>query len=80
MLAKQGEFLGLFSFDNVAVVPLDAFRKYNNVRRGAEIRIKIKDKTRLNEAREELTGAMRRVREAVARRSAIIFDQRVAGL
>jgi putative ABC transport system permease protein len=62
VLAKQGEFLGLFSFDNVAVMPLDAFRKYNNVRRGAEVRVKIKDKTRLDEAREELIGAMRRVR------------------
>ncbi len=62
VLAKQGEFLGLFSFDNVAVIPLDAFRKYHNVRRGAELWVKIKDKTKLAEAREELTGAMRRVR------------------
>jgi putative ABC transport system permease protein len=62
VLAKQGEFLGLFSFDNVAVIPLPAFQKYNNVRRGAELRVKIKDKTKLNEAREELVGAMRRVR------------------
>jgi len=62
VLAKQGEFLGLFSFDNVAVIPLAVFEKYNSVRRGSELRVKIKDKTKLDEARDELVGAMRRVR------------------
>ena len=62
VVAKQGSFLGLFSFDNQAILPLEAFRKYFSVRRGAEIRVKITDKTRVADAREELTGAMRRVR------------------
>ena len=43
-------------------MPLEAFRKYFSVRRGAELRVKINDKTRVADAREELTGAMRRVR------------------
>jgi putative ABC transport system permease protein len=62
VVAKQGSFLGLFSFENQAILPLEAFRKYFSVRRGAEIRVKITDKTRVADAREELTGAMRRVR------------------
>lgn len=62
VVAKQGSFLGLFSFDNQAILPLEAFRKYFSVRRGAEIRVKITDKNRVADAREELTGAMRRVR------------------
>ena len=62
VFAKQGEFLGLFSFDNQVVVPLKAFQKYFGTRRGAELRVKITDKTKLATAKEELTGAMRRVR------------------
>jgi putative ABC transport system permease protein len=62
ILAKQGSFLGLFSFDNQAIIPLVAFKKNFGTRRGAELRIKIRDKDRVTEAREELQGAMRRVR------------------
>lgn len=62
VFAKQGEFLGLFSFDNQVVLPLGAFQKYFSTRRGAEIRVKAKDKNQLAAAKEELTGAMRRVR------------------
>ncbi len=63
VLARQGSFLGLFSFDNQMVMPLGAFRKYFGVRNdGTEIMVRMKDKTRINEAREELTGDVRRVR------------------
>jgi putative ABC transport system permease protein len=62
VLAKQGSFLGLFSFDNQAVMPIEAFRKSYGTRRGSELRVKVKDKTRLMEAKEELIGSMRRVR------------------
>ena len=62
VLAKQGSFLGLLNFDNQAVVPLESFRKAFGTRRGAELRVKITDKTRLLDAKEELVGAMRRVR------------------
>lgn len=61
VFAKQGEFLGLFSFDNQAVVPLRAFLKYFGPR-GAQLRVKVKDKNLLNAAKEELTGSMRQVR------------------
>lgn len=62
VFAKQGEFLGLFSFDNQAIVPLAAFQKYYGARGGSQLRVKITDKTRLETAKEELVGAMRRVR------------------
>ncbi|MBL9213992.1 MAG: ABC transporter permease [Opitutaceae bacterium] len=62
VFAKQGEFLGLFSFDNQAVLPLNAYQKYFGSRRGADLRVKITDKNRLADAKEELVGAMRRVR------------------
>jgi putative ABC transport system permease protein len=62
VLAKQGEFLGLFSFDNQVVVPLNAVRKFWGSRIGVELRVKVKDKTKLVQAEEELVGAMRRVR------------------
>jgi putative ABC transport system permease protein len=62
VLAKQGDFLGLFSFDNQVIVPLNALRKFYGTRFGVELRVKVKDKTQLVAASEELTGAMRRVR------------------
>ena len=60
--AKQGTFLGLFSFDNQVVVPLGAFMRVFSSRLDTSIRVKVKDKNRLQAARDELTGAMRRVR------------------
>ncbi len=62
VLAKQGEFLGLFSFDNQVIVPLNAIRKFWGSRIDLQIRVKVKDKTRMVPAEEELVGAMRRVR------------------
>jgi putative ABC transport system permease protein len=61
--AKQGSFLGLFSFDSEVVIPLGAYEKY--FKTGAEsasIRVKVKDKNKLNEAAEELRGYVRRIR------------------
>ena len=60
--AKQGTFLGLFSFDTYACVPLGAFMKTFSSRLDTSIRVKVKDKLHMDAARDELTGAMRRVR------------------
>ncbi|HTQ31276.1 MAG TPA: ABC transporter permease [Opitutaceae bacterium] len=62
VLAKQGSFLGIFSFDSQAILPLTTYEKYFSANQDAEIRVKVKDKTRLAAAEDELTGAMRRVR------------------
>jgi len=59
---KQGTFLGLFSFDTQVVVPLAAFMKTFSSRLDTSIRVKVRDKAHISEARDELTGAMRRVR------------------
>ena len=63
VLAKQGSFLGLFSLDTQTIMPLNAYRKYFGIRgRGAELRVKVRDKNQLEAASEELVGAMRRAR------------------
>ncbi|ARM30681.1 ABC transporter permease [Prosthecochloris sp. HL-130-GSB] len=59
---KQGKFLGLFSFDNQIVIPLNAFRKVYGSDRYVTMRVKMKDQTRVEEAKEELRGIMRRIR------------------
>jgi putative ABC transport system permease protein len=60
--AKQGTFLGLFSFDTYAVVPLQAFMKAFSARLDTSIRVKVRDKSRMELAKDQLTGAMRQVR------------------
>lgn len=71
--ARQGTFLGLFSWDSMVALPLAAFNKYfssksvADVRPGgssteSDVRVKVKDKKKLAEAKDELTGIMRRVR------------------
>src|SRR5438309_2305771 len=59
---KMGTFLGLFSFDSYAVVPLPAFTKTFSSRLDTSIRVKVKDKEHLEAAKDEVTGDMRRVR------------------
>jgi putative ABC transport system permease protein len=62
VISRQGTFLGLFSLDSIVVMPLPAFQKYFSAKTDSDILVKVKDKTRLAEARDELTGVMRRVR------------------
>jgi putative ABC transport system permease protein len=73
--ARQGTFLGLFSWDSMVAIPLAAFNKYfssknasditanpNGSKVQSDVRVKVKDKKKLTEAKDELTGIMRRVR------------------
>jgi putative ABC transport system permease protein len=60
--ARQGSFLGLFSLDSIAIVPLTTFRKYFSAKSDSDVRVKVKDKLKLSEAKDELAGLMRRVR------------------
>jgi putative ABC transport system permease protein len=62
VISRQGTFLGLFSLDSIVVMPLQAFQKYFSTKSDSDILVKVKDKTRLAEARDELIGIMRRVR------------------
>jgi putative ABC transport system permease protein len=59
---RQGTFLGLFSWDSMVAMPLAAFNKYFSAKTESDVRVKVKDKTRLGDAKDELIGLMRRVR------------------
>jgi putative ABC transport system permease protein len=61
-ITRQGSFLGLFSLDSIVVMPLPAFQKYFSAKSDSDILVKVRDKSRVTEAKEELTGLMRRVR------------------
>ena len=61
-LSRQGTFLGLFSLDSIVVIPLTAFKKYFSAKSEADVRVKVRDKTHMLDARDELTGIMRRLR------------------
>ena len=65
-LARQGTFLGLFSLDSIVVIPLPAFKKFFSAKSEADVRVKVRDKTRMADARDELTGIMRRLRSLAA--------------
>ena len=60
--SRQGTFLGLFSWDSMVAIPLGAFNKYFSTKSESDVRVKVKDKTKLADAKDELTGLMRRVR------------------
>ncbi|HEY2139609.1 MAG TPA: ABC transporter permease [Chthoniobacterales bacterium] len=60
--ARQGSFLGLFSLDSIVIVPLPAFRKFFSAKSESDVRVKVRDKLKLADAKDELTGLMRRVR------------------
>jgi putative ABC transport system permease protein len=59
---RQGSFLGLFSLDSIVIVPLPAFRKFFSAKSESDVRVKVRDKLKLMDAKDELTGLMRRVR------------------
>jgi putative ABC transport system permease protein len=63
VFAKQGSFLGIFSWDAQVVIPLGSYIKYfKSNQENASIRVKVKDKARTGEAKEELRGDFRRIR------------------
>lgn len=60
--ARQGSFLGLFSWDSQVTVPFDAFARTFPYRHAhPEIHVQV-DTARMEDARDELRGIMRRVR------------------
>ena len=61
VFAKQGSFLGIFSWDSQVVIPLASYTKYfKSNQESASIRVKVKIRTA--EAKEELRGDFRRIR------------------
>ncbi len=60
--ARQGSFLGMFSWDSNVILPLDAFAKMFPLRWASpQIRVQV-DIARMEEAKDELRGLMRRLR------------------
>jgi putative ABC transport system permease protein len=63
VFAKQGSFLGIFSWDSQVVIPLSSYVKhFKSNQENASVRVKVRDKTRMGEAKEELRGMIRRIR------------------
>jgi putative ABC transport system permease protein len=62
VLEKQGTFLGMFSLDNQAIITLPQFTENFWRHPDYQIQIKAKELEQLDEAKEELRAAMRRVR------------------
>ena len=60
--ARQGSFLGLFSLDSIVIVPLPTFKKFFSAKSESDVRVKVRDKLKLADAKDELIGLMRRVR------------------
>jgi putative ABC transport system permease protein len=61
--ARQGSFLGLFSWDSQVILPIDAFGRQFPLRwADPEIRVQV-DLARLDDAKDELRGLMRRMRK-----------------
>jgi putative ABC transport system permease protein len=59
--ARQGSFLGLFSWDSMVVMPMPVYRRYFMGNDAGELRVQV-DATRMDEARDELRGLVRRIR------------------
>ena len=61
--ARQGSFLGLFSLDTMAILPINTFRRYFPINTSdPNIRVQV-DVSRMDESHEELRGLMRRIRQ-----------------
>lgn len=61
IVEKQGKFLGLFSMDNQAIVPAGTYLRLFSRRGWVELQVKV-DEKHISEAKDELTGIMRRIR------------------
>ncbi len=62
VLERQGSFLGLFSLDNQALIPMNRFLRMYGHRRNITIEVKAGHLDLIEETREEIRGIMRRER------------------
>ncbi len=61
VLEKQGKFLGLFSIDNQAILPLGAYKRIFSKRGWMRLSVKVPD-NKIEEGLDELSGVMRQIR------------------
>ncbi len=62
ILEEQGKFLGLFSFDNMAIIPINSAYSVFGRRRRMSITLKVSEGVEVNDAKEELLVVMRALR------------------
>ncbi|MEX2397171.1 MAG: ABC transporter permease [Balneolales bacterium] len=62
VLEKQGNFLGMESFDNIAIIPIRAYRNTFGLRNNISLRVQFADEETLQQGEYEIEGIMRRVR------------------
>lgn len=62
VLEKQGTFLGMFSLDNQVIIPLQQFTESFWHNPDYQVQVKVTELAQLEEAKEELRSAMRKVR------------------
>jgi putative ABC transport system permease protein len=61
VIARQGSFLGMFSWDSMVAIPGTSFRQNFSANDYGEVRVQV-DPARFAEARSELRGLLRRIR------------------
>jgi len=66
VLESQGSMLGLFSLDTRIIIPMYQFVKIFGSRRSVQIVVKVGDKSKLDDAKEEVRGLMRKIRKLPA--------------
>ena len=61
VLEKQGKFLGLFSVDNQAILPLGAYKRIFSKRGWMRLSVKVPE-DKIEEGLDEISGVMRQIR------------------
>ena len=60
--SKEGQFLGMFSLDNIVFIPIGQFQNIFGTHFSATIDVRASDPNDLDNCREELRGIMRKIR------------------
>jgi putative ABC transport system permease protein len=66
VLEKQGSLMGMLNMDTRIYIPIKQHMRLYGNRRPVEIAIKVGDKSKINEVKEEIRGLMRKVRKLPA--------------
>jgi len=63
VMAEQGSFLGLESFDNQLIIPIQTYGRIYGFRRFIQLQVKFANAELLEEGQYEVEGVMRRIRK-----------------
>lgn len=62
VMEEQGNFLGLESFDNQIIIPIQTYGRIYGFRRGVQLQVKFANEELLQQGEYEVEGVMRRIR------------------